>query len=921
MNKLWLDVETTGLYSNKHDIVQLACIPVINGVKQKPFNEFCQPANWVAIQQEAVNTHGITVEQMRTFQTPEQMINKFIDYIRQFNCQFTISGYNVSFDRSFVSQFFAKQGRSIEFFKLFTLGVHCTFARAKKVKKELGTHNLKLETLADHFGITIDAHDALSDIEATMDVDRQIAALLGEDEVQAVSTVTIGDEDFLEPAQLHVHSSYGPNSVCRVEDWAKWCAENNTPGFSVVDHGLAASFHDITNLKTDGVQGVPGVGLWLSLDNTMYSFNAWAISTEGYFNLMKLASVGWGSQQIVDGNHMPVLLEHNLDKLGGIVVSFGDAYDSLGQMLTTHSNDEIDAVAERFIDIFGAENIVLEMIPIDILYRFTQKIGFQPIARNDLIPDGNLGKSFNLLMWRLSKKYSLRVIPTTAAHFILPEDKMVQDCVSKNAYDSGKYFHESYIIKKSNEIYATLKAHLGDDFTESIFRDMIKNTHDIVDLASNIDIKFDYHLPTVDIPSNIADKIDDYKTQCFMYMMEKIKEHGRWREDPEYKERFEKEIDVIMNNNTISFVPYFLLYEDMCSYARSVGIFLGEGRGSAGGSLLSYYLKIIQIDPIEANLPFERFLSHARIHGGSFPDIDGDFSNRPPLIKYLMDKYGLGFAQITTIQRMKTKNAIKDAMSALYGRNRNDFEIKAICDTIPDSPQGVEEVDFLFGFTDKEGVYHEGQVEVNEMLSNFFDNYPEVKDMVSKLIGTTRGYGRHASAYVISSLDLASSRVPTMLMEDEYLGMVPVTQYAAKSVEACGLIKADILKVTSLETVAQAVKLIKDSTGIDYMEEDDKGVALIYRLPDDLNVYDDFYRKKTDSVFQFNTEISKAHMKQFKPECREDLSAMTAVLRPGAMDAPFKLPAAVKVTYDDGTIEYHDKKDYNKWLKRLKNQQ
>ena len=159
-----------------------------------------------------------------------------------------------------------------------------------------------------------------------------------------------------------------------------------------------------------------------------------------------------------------------------------------------------------------------------------------------------------------------------------------------------------------------------------------------------------------------------------------------------------------------------------------------------------------------------------------------------------------------------------------------------------------------------------------------------------------------------------------MLMEDDILGMVPVTQYAAKAVEACGLIKADILKVTNLETVAQAMKLIKDSTGVDYMEEDDKGVALIYRLPDDVNVYRDFYDKKTDSVFQFNTDISKAYVQQFKPQCREDLAAMTAVLRPGAMDAPFNLPPVVEIEYEDGTIEHKPAHEYKEWLKKLKNQ-
>jgi DNA polymerase-3 subunit alpha len=370
-----------------------------------------------------------------------------------------------------------------------------------------------------------------------------------------------------------------------------------------------------------------------------------------------------------------------------------------------------------------------------------------------------------------------------------------------------------------------------------------------------------------------------------MYMMERIKAHGRWIDTPEYKKRFQTEIDVIMNNKILSFIPYFLLYEDISQHARSVGVFMGEGRGSAGGSLVSYYLKIIHIDPVKAKLPFERFLSHPRIEGLSFPDIDGDFSDRVPIIKFLHEKYGLGFAQVVTLQTMKVKNAIKDAMWALYARNRNDPEIGAVCNTIPDSPPGGGEYAFLYGFTDREGVEHKGHVEENEMLGNFFKHYPEIEKMVKKLIGSVRGYGRHASAYVVSTLDLSKQRVPTMIMDHDELGQITVTQFAAGDVEDAGLIKADILRVANLEMVKQAMGLIKDRTGKDYMLEDSEGMAEIYRLPDDDGVYKDFYRKKTDSVFQFHTEINKAHVQDFRPTSREHLAAMTALLRPGAMDA------------------------------------
>lgn len=883
MNMLWLDVESTGLYADKHDIVQFACIPVINGVEQPSFNEFCKPINWGAIQQEAINVHGITVDQMKTFQTPAEMCEKLVQYLDSFGVQFTIAGFNVSFDRKFLSQFFIKQGRSADFLRLFALSTHDTYHRVKKIgKKELGTENLKLATLAKHYNIDIQAHDALSDIAATIEVDAEVASHLGEAKPIYLDAVKIQDVTLPEPAQLHCHSSYSGNALGSVKEWAAFCKEKKIPGFSICDHGLAVSFAEIT--KVEG--GVPGVGLFINDGKDDYiSVNAWATSTEGYYNLMYLASAGYEDRREVDGITVPVLTRSQMKNIKGVMFSLGDVYGTLGQMISNCQIAALEDAMTHILKIIPKSQLLVELVAIDIAYKFTDKIGFQPLDKTRINQDGNLGKAFNQQMNKIAKDHNLKCIPTSNAHFLHAEDKMIQDCVSKNSFKSQRHFHESYHVKTAQEMYSIFKSHLGDDMTEQRFISMVDITKKIVDGAKTIEINKEYHLPEIQIPDHIKAQQPDYGRQCFMYMMERIKEHGRWIDTPEYKKRFQTEIDVIMNNKVLSFIPYFLLYEDICSHARSVGVFMGEGRGSAGGSLISYYLKIIHIDPVAAKLPFERFLSHPRIEGGSFPDIDGDFSDRVPIIKFLNEKYGLGFAQVVTLQTMKVKNAIKDAMWALYARNRNDPEISAVCNTIPDSPPGGQEYNFLYGFTDKEGVQHKGQVEENEMLGNFFKHYPEIEKMVKKLIGSVRGYGRHASAYVVSTLDLSKQRIPTMIMDHDELGQITVTQFAAGNVEDAGLIKADILRVANLEMVKQAMVLIKDRTGKDYMIEDEIGMAEIYRLPDDDNVYRDFYNKKTDSVFQFHTEINKAHVQDFAPTSREHLAAMTALLRPGAMDA------------------------------------
>jgi len=265
-------------------------------------------------------------------------------------------------------------------------------------------------------------------------------------------------------------------------------------------------------------------------------------------------------------------------------------------------------------------------------------------------------------------------------------------------------------------------------------------------------------------------------------------------------------------------------------------------------------------------------------------------------MKYMQKAYGSGFAQVATFSTMKTKNAIKDAMWALYGRNRKDFEIDAVCKTIPDSPQGTPEKDFLYGYEDQEGDYHKGQLDTNEHLQNFFNTYPDIADMVKRLIGIVRGLSRHASAFVTSTLDLPSERLPTLKMYDKGMGeRISVTQYEAKMCESVGLVKADVLGLKTLSVVTDAVKLVN----VDYLKSDESGVNLIYRLPEDEAVYVDFFNKKTDSSFQFNSGVIKACLSDYVPACREDLSALTALKRPGAMDAIVEDGVSADKWYED----------------------
>lgn len=935
---LYLDSETTGLDAQKNDIIQIACIPVINGIPGKPFNEYCQPINYSAVDQEAIAIHGISLEQMKTFQSPSEMLRKFEAYLRSFNAKFTLAGYNVGFDKGFLTAMFAKMGVPSLYRELFEGDTHDTMLRAKLAKGL--SKNPRLSKLAEEYGISINAHDALSDIQATIQIDKIISDMLGDEEV-VISKDDI-DDTVPQFPHLHLHSEFSnTDSVATFEDWIRWAISNRVRYLSFPDHNWAASLFKSTNLKMsidkinkedktnhpeDVVSVIPSISINIKdpkLKQNFFRLNAWASSVTGYKHLVKLASMGWEPENIYndEGNKTAVIPIEDFLKLKTKDVVYGTACDKGVFSSTLESFEDAASVQHYISNFFDSmkaveKDIVCELLPFDVVKIFHKGAGFLSYRKTELIPDSNISAASNRLSLSVAISRNLPFIVSTAAHFIDPNDKILQQIVSQSSFKDGRSFYESRHQRSPGECHAILSRHLGSKWSRDMFNKAVSYAENIAKMGSSVgSIKHEYHLPKIEIPQAIINKTQDYDKQLYYLLMSKIKEHGRWSEDPVYIARFKKELDVIWKNTKLNFLPYFLVYEDISTFARSKGILQNIARGSAGGCLISYYLKIIHIDPIKENLPFERFLSNARINAGSFPDIDADFGERGQILSYLKDKYGAGFAQIGTFQKFKTKNAIKEVMAALYSRGRNDKRLMDVCDTIPDSPQGVDEYDFLYGYVDSEGVSHKGHLEQNEILQNFFKQHDGVEIVVKRLLGLPNTIGRHASGFIVSTLDLSGERVPTFLVEDKDVGLIAVTQFEASMVDKCSLVKADILGVTTIKTVADCVSLIKERTNKDLLEENENGVQYLYSLPEDPRVYEDFYKKRTDSSFQFNTDLIKGYVTDFAPTKRKDLADLTALCRPGALDSRIALTSVYVIEYEDGSKEYISTDEYKKWQK------
>lgn len=486
--------------------------------------------------------------------------------------------------------------------------------------------------------------------------------------------------------------------------------------------------------------------------------------------------------------------------------------------------------------------------------------GFLPL------PGGDASLKVNKFLVALARKHQLQVLVTDYAYYADKGDKIVQTM----RLEGNNKLQPNLHMKTEDEVrqYLSEQLKLDQDSIDSI----IRNNESWAAGFDGFKLTYAWRLAQVDGTLSALQKV-----------MHIVKENGRMKwEDPKYVARLKEELAVIHSNGVYDLTPYFLPIRDVLNHYKENGQLTGPGRGSAGGSLLCYIMGITQIDPFKYDLPFQRFFSMVRIKGKKLPDIDVDLEARDLLVGedghsgYLYGRWGNKAAQISTRTTIRLKSAILDTNRYFHGKVQD--EIAMLSKGLPAPPQGVSDHQFVFGYEDTDDNHIDGLIELSEDLKKYSTERPEEWEIVSKAMGLTRAYSKHASAFVIADVPIKEV-IPTKEGN--------ITQYEAKEVEEAGLIKYDFLVVKQLKDIRVALDLINKKNG----EKSEVGMfthkgekVYIWDLPHDPDVYKAIWTGQTETMFQINTASMKPHVIDMLPANIMDLATLLALVRPGPLD-------------------------------------
>jgi len=645
---------------------------------------------------------------------------------------------------------------------------------------------------------------------------------------------------------LHVHSEYSLlDGACRVDELCRRSADNGAPGVALTDHGVMfGSMEFYYAAREHSLVPIVGCEAYIAprgrFDRTVRDeahVTLLAADIVGYRNLVALISKGF-----LEGYYykpridMDLLAKHH----EGLIVLSGCMSSLCAQPLLKNDYMGAKKAAQSFVDIFGD--------------RFYIEVMRHGIPEQDIVNDGLI---------KLARDMRLPLVATNDSHYLNRADAQAHDvllCIGtgKTVQDTSrmKFMTDEFYVKSAEEMRA-------------LFADVPDACDNTLAIAKRIDIRIpekQFNIPIYPVPPGETSPHDgaaslfaaDRTPEAYLREVCElglIARYGNERatSDAVLRERLDYELGVI---NKMGFPSYFLIVWDFIKYARDCDIPVGPGRGSAVGSLVSYVLRITDLDPLKFDLIFERFLNPDRI---SMPDIDTDFcvERRDEVIAYVTEKYGTDHvAQIVTFGTMAARAAVRDAGRALAVPLG---DVDRVAKLIPSGPGGLSIEKALEQIPELRQQY-DASSQVRQLL-----------DTAKSIEGLARHASTHAAGVVISK-DKLVDLTPLIKLGDDEVN----TQYDGNWVERIGLLKMDFLGLRNLTVMKNAEDEIKrvENPAFDLAQIPD----------DDAKTYEMLSRGETTGVFQLESDGMRRVVSDLRPTELADIIALVALYRPGPME-------------------------------------
>lgn len=669
----------------------------------------------------------------------------------------------------------------------------------------------------------------------------------------AVEDVRLKPSDFV---HLHNHTHHSLlDGLTKIPDLINSVKDLGMEAVAITDHGtMSGAIEFYKAAKEAGIKPIIGIESYVAArsrhdrdparDKSRYHLTILAMNNQGYQNLMRLSSMA-----NLEGMYYKPRIDHELIERynEGLIILSGCAGSELGENLQVDNYDEAKKIASWYKSIFG-DRYYLEM---------------QDHGHPDHPSRWEGQNKINDYLIKMSQELDIPLVVSNDGHYLVHDDQDAHEillCVGTGAYLSDK----NHMSLKDFELHVTDPREIIGRWGK-LHPEAVKNTRGIADRC-NVELELGGILiprfPTPDDESEkeLLDKLvfrglawrygDLDREQAADVSIKEAKKHI----PDEVMERANYELGVI---DGMGFNGYFLIVQDFINWGKDKGIIFGPGRGSAAGSIISYALRITELDPLDYDLLFERFLNPDRI---SMPDVDIDIQDtrRDEVIEYCANKYGSGrVANIVTFGKMAARAAVRDVARVLEVPYA---EADRLSKMIPAPNQGKH-------------IPLKVSIQSDSDLKHEYETNPTAKmviDYAVRLEGTIRSHGVHAAGVVIAPDEI----VKFIPLEMAQKGVV-ATQYPMGPVEELGLLKMDFLGLSNLTIINNALRIIKKVNGVKIDLEE---------LPlDDRATYELLQRGDTTGVFQLESAGMKRYLRDLKPSVFDDIIAMVALYRPGPM--------------------------------------